>query len=90
VAAQRKWLADPGSLARIPGSGLLWFGLYMITLNWGELDVDAGGAAMLVKIGPILLALLGGWLLYGGSRVGWPPGWPCRSAVPHWNALCSQ
>jgi hypothetical protein len=46
----------------------------MITLNWSELDVDAGGAAILVKIGPILLALLGGWLLYGGSRVGWPPG----------------
>jgi hypothetical protein len=58
-------LADPGSLARIPGSGLLWFGLYVITLNWSELDVDSGGAVMLVKIGPILLALLGGWLLHG-------------------------
>jgi drug/metabolite transporter (DMT)-like permease len=50
---------------RILGSGLLWFGLYMITLNWGERDVDAGTAAMLVNIGPILLALLGGWLLHG-------------------------
>jgi drug/metabolite transporter (DMT)-like permease len=78
--------AWPGIL----GSGLLWFGLYMITLNWGERDVDAGTAAMLVNIGPILLALLGGWLLHGGSRAGWPPGWPCRSAVPYWTALCSQ
>ena len=34
--------------------------------GWGEGDVDAGTAAMLVKIGPILLALLGGWLLHGG------------------------
>ncbi len=53
--------AWPGTL----GSGLLWFGLYMVTLNWGERDVDAGTAAMLVNIGPILLALLGGWLLHG-------------------------
>ena len=54
--------AWPGIL----GSGLLWFGLYMVTLNWGERDVDAGTAAMLVNIGPILLALLGGWLLHEG------------------------
>ncbi len=54
--------AWPGIL----GSGLLWFGLYMITLNWGERDVDAGTASMLVNIGPILLALLGVWLLHEG------------------------
>jgi len=54
--------AWPGIL----GSGLLWFGLYMITLNWGERDVDAGTAAMLVNIGPILIALLAGWLLREG------------------------
>jgi hypothetical protein len=28
---------------------------------------------MLVNIDPILLALLGGWLLHGGSPIGWPP-----------------
>jgi hypothetical protein len=28
----------------IAGSGVLWFGLYMITLNWGEREVDAGTA----------------------------------------------
>jgi drug/metabolite transporter (DMT)-like permease len=50
----------------IGGSGVLWFGLYMITLNWGEREVDAGTAAMLVTIGPILIALLGGWLLHEG------------------------
>jgi len=54
--------AWPGIL----GSGLLWFGLYMVTLNWGERDVDAGTAAMLVNVGPILIALLGGWLLREG------------------------
>jgi drug/metabolite transporter (DMT)-like permease len=55
--------AWPGIL----GSGLLWFGLYMVALNWGERDVGPGTAAMLVNIGPILLALLAGWLLHGGS-----------------------
>jgi drug/metabolite transporter (DMT)-like permease len=56
----------------IAGSGVLWFGLYMITLNWGEREVDAGTAAMVVTIGPILIAVLGGWLLREGfpSRLG--------------------
>jgi len=44
-------------------SGVLWFGVYFVTLNWGEQKVDAGTAAMLVNIGPILIALLSSWLL---------------------------
>lgn len=47
-------------------SGLLWFGGYMIVLNWGEREVDAGTAAMVVNIGPILIALLGSRLLGEG------------------------
>jgi drug/metabolite transporter (DMT)-like permease len=47
-------------------SGVFWFGLYMITLNWGEQLVDAGTAALLVNIGPLLIALLAGWLLHEG------------------------
>ncbi|AWZ09756.1 EamA family transporter [Streptomyces sp. ICC1] len=54
--------AWPGIL----GSGVLWFGLYMVTLNWGEQLVDAGTAAMVVNIGPIVIALLSGWLLKEG------------------------
>ncbi|MFF3215939.1 DMT family transporter [Streptomyces sp. NPDC002886] len=50
-------------------SGVLWFGLYMVTLNWGEQLVDAGTAAMIVNIGPIVIALLSGWLL----KEGFPP-----------------
>lgn len=57
--------AWPGILA----SGLLWFGLYMVVLNWGEQKVDAGTAALVVNIGPIVVALLGGWLL----KEGFPP-----------------
>jgi drug/metabolite transporter (DMT)-like permease len=44
-------------------SGVLWFGFYMIVLNWGEQQVDAGTAALVVNIGPILIALLGARLL---------------------------
>ncbi|MFD3843425.1 DMT family transporter [Streptomyces sp. NPDC058642] len=44
-------------------SGILWFGFYMIALNWGEQQVDAGTAALVVNIGPILIALLGARIL---------------------------
>jgi drug/metabolite transporter (DMT)-like permease len=44
-------------------SGLLWFGLYSVVLNWGEQQVDAGTAALVVNIGPVLIALLGARLL---------------------------
>lgn len=46
--------------------GLLWLGGYMVLLNWGERSVDAGTAAMIVGIGPILIAVLSGWLLREG------------------------
>ncbi|MBD0419660.1 DMT family transporter [Streptomyces sp. TRM S81-3] len=40
-------------------SGLLWFGFYMVVLNWGEQQVDAGTAALVVNVGPVLIAVLG-------------------------------
>lgn len=62
VPPRKAW---PGIIA----SGVLWFGGYMVALNWGEQLVDAGTAAMVVNIGPIVIALLGGWLL----KEGFPP-----------------
>ncbi|MFE4054836.1 DMT family transporter [Streptomyces sp. NPDC059096] len=50
----------------IIGSGVLWFGVYFVALNWGEQQVDAGTASLVVNIGPILIALLSGWLLGEG------------------------
>ncbi|SES05105.1 Permease of the drug/metabolite transporter (DMT) superfamily [Streptomyces sp. yr375] len=47
-------------------SGVFWFGLYMVALNWGEQMVDAGTAAMVVNVGPVVIAILGGWLLREG------------------------
>jgi drug/metabolite transporter (DMT)-like permease len=46
--------------------GLLWFAAYNVVLNEAEQRVDAGTAAMLVNVGPILIALLAGLVLREG------------------------
>jgi drug/metabolite transporter (DMT)-like permease len=43
--------------------GLLWFGLYNVALNEGERSVDAGTAAMLIQVSPVLIALLAAMFL---------------------------
>ena len=48
-------------------SKVLWFGGYMVVLNRGEREVDAGTAAMVVNVGPLPIALLSGPLL--GERI---------------------
>lgn len=50
--------------------GVLFLGVYSVTLNIAERLVDAGTAAMIVNSGPILIAVLGGAFL----REGFPPG----------------
>lgn len=44
--------------------GLLWFGLYNVALNAGERRVDAGTAAMLIQVSPVLIALLAAVVLH--------------------------
>ena len=46
--------------------GLLWFGVYNLALNEAERHLDAGTTAMLVNIGPLLIAVLAGLLLREG------------------------
>lgn len=46
--------------------GLLWFGVYNVALNSAERRVDAGTAAMLVNVGPIVIAVLAGLFLGEG------------------------
>ena len=65
------------SLPFIVASGVLWFGLYNIALNTGERHVDAGTAAMLANVGPIIIAILGGAFL----GEGFPPRLLVGSAV---------
>jgi drug/metabolite transporter (DMT)-like permease len=47
-------------------AGFLWFGAYNLMLAAAEQQVDAGTAAMLVNIGPVLIAILAGLLLGEG------------------------
>jgi drug/metabolite transporter (DMT)-like permease len=46
--------------------GVGWFGAYNVALNAAEQTLDAGTTAMLVNIGPILIAVLAGLLLGEG------------------------
>ena len=46
--------------------GVVWFGIYMVTLNEAERHMDAGIAAMIVYIAPILIVALAGLLLGEG------------------------
>lgn len=55
----REWL-----LAAVCGA--CWFGAYNVLLNTAERHVDAGTAAMLVNVAPILIAVLAGGLLGEG------------------------
>jgi drug/metabolite transporter (DMT)-like permease len=50
--------------------GLLWFGIYNLAINQGERHVDAGTAAMLLQISPVLIALLA-TLFLGERFTGW-------------------
>jgi drug/metabolite transporter (DMT)-like permease len=46
--------------------GVGWFGIYNLALNAAERHLDAGTTAMLVNIGPILIAVFAGLLLGEG------------------------
>jgi drug/metabolite transporter (DMT)-like permease len=66
VVARRPPLPGRRQLAGIVVCGILWFGIYNVALNAAERRVDAGTAAMLVNIGPILIAILAGSILHEG------------------------
>jgi drug/metabolite transporter (DMT)-like permease len=54
------------SAALIVGYGVLWFAGYTVALNSAERHLDAGTAAMLVNVAPILVAVVAGRLLGEG------------------------
>ncbi len=63
----RRWVAPTGrEWALILLCGVAWFGVYNVALNAAEQRVDAGTTAMLVNVGPILIALFAGLLLREG------------------------
>ncbi|GAB3605794.1 DMT family transporter [Conyzicola nivalis] len=63
---RREWLL-------IAGFGVIWFGGYNVALNIAEKTLDAGTTAMIVNIGPILIALGAGVFL--------------REGIPKWLAI---
>ena len=63
----RGWLRPTGrEWVLIAGCGVAWFGVYNVALNAAEQHLDAGTTAMLVNIGPILIAIFAGLLLGEG------------------------
>jgi drug/metabolite transporter (DMT)-like permease len=71
VALGRRWTAPTRrEWLQIIGFGVLWFGAYNVALNTAERTIDAGTTAMIVGIGPILIAL-GGALFLGEGRQKW-------------------
>jgi drug/metabolite transporter (DMT)-like permease len=57
--SRRQWLS-------ITTIGVLWFGIYNLSLNSGEQRVDAGTASMLLQVSPVLIAVLAA--LFLGER----------------------
>jgi drug/metabolite transporter (DMT)-like permease len=56
---------------------VMWFGVYNVALNAGERRVDAGTAAILVNVGPVMVAILAGFVL----REGFPAALFAGSAI---------
>ncbi|KQP01309.1 DMT family transporter [Leifsonia sp. Leaf264] len=74
---RRAWVRPSGrDWLLLIGCGVAWFAVYNIALNAAELELDAGTTAMLVNVGPILIAVLADTLL----REGIPP-WLIGGAV---------
>jgi drug/metabolite transporter (DMT)-like permease len=63
---RRESLPSRRDLLSIAAYGVLWLGIYSVTLNAAERRVDAGTAAMLINTGPVLIAVLAGIFLHEG------------------------
>jgi drug/metabolite transporter (DMT)-like permease len=63
----RGWVAPTaGEWRLLAVCGVGWFGVYNVALNAAEQHLDAGTTAMLVNIGPVLIAVFAGLLLGEG------------------------
>lgn len=60
----RRPLPRRGALALVIAYGVAWFGVYSAVLNLAEQHLDAGTAALLVNVAPILVAVFAG-LFFG-------------------------
>lgn len=68
LVLRRGWVAPtPREWALLILCGVGWFGVYNLVLNEGERRIDAGTAALIVQVGPIIVAFLATVLL--GERM---------------------
>ncbi|AZG47493.1 DMT family transporter [Gordonia insulae] len=67
TAASRapRWPRGRG-LGLVIAYGVAWFGAYSVVLNWAEQHLDAGTAALLVNLAPIIVAVYAGFFLGEG------------------------
>jgi drug/metabolite transporter (DMT)-like permease len=70
LARSRRSRATRQELVLLLVCGVTWFGVYNIALNDSERRIDAATAAMLVQVGPIVVALLAAVFL-GERLTGW-------------------
>ncbi len=74
VLIGRRWMwPNRTEWIQIAVFGVVWFGAYNVCLNIAEHTLDAGTTALLVNIGPILIALGAGIFL--------------REGIPRWLAI---
>ena len=74
VLIGRRWVKPTGrDWLMLLGFGVLWLGVYNVALNIAEHTLDAGTTAMIVNIGPVLIALGAGVFL--------------REGIPKWLAI---
>lgn len=67
VLIGRRWVRPSrGEWLLVLVFGIAWFGAYNVALNTAEQTLDAGTSAMIVNIGPILIALGAGLFLGEG------------------------
>jgi drug/metabolite transporter (DMT)-like permease len=67
LQAGRRWVRPTRrEWALLLACGVGWFGVYNVALNAAERHLDAGTTAMLVNVGPLLIAVLAGLLLGEG------------------------
>ena len=59
LVLRRGWVRpDAHEWALLTACGIGWFGVYNLALNEGEARIDAGTAALIIQVGPIIVALL--------------------------------
>lgn len=66
MVGRRRVRLDRREWALVALIGVAWFGIYNVALNAGERRVDAGTAAMLIQLAPILIGVIAGLALGEG------------------------